>query len=161
MINLDIFHIPYNPKPNNPIEKYAVVKKSQIHGLGLFAKKLIPKGTIWWHARPRDVLIISKEQFLILESSKKTKGMKNFMHSLLTYSYYERDLDALIFCLDNSRFVNHSFEANSGASEDENGFCAVAQIDIQPGIEITEDYSKYTLCLWLKKYKEYFDPCCW
>jgi len=33
--------------------------------------------------------------------------------------------------------------------------------DIQPGEEIKEDYSKYTLCSWLEKYKEYFDPCCW
>jgi SET domain-containing protein len=153
--------IPYNPNPTNPIDEYAEIKLSDIHGLGLFAKKLIPKGTIWWHARPQDVLIITKDQFLTLESSHKVSQMKDFLHSLLTYSYYERDLDSLIFCLDNSRFVNHSFNANSGASEDENGFCAVALRDIQPGEEITEDYSKYTLCSWLKKYKQYFDPCCW
>ena len=155
------YHIPYNFHKENPIKKYAEVKPSQIHGLGLYAKVVIPKGTIWWHARPQDVLIISKKQFLTLDSSKKSKVMENFMKSLLTYSYYERDLDALILCLDNSRYVNHSFDANSGATEDENGFCAVAQKNILPGEEITEDYSKYTLCLWLKKYKEYFDPCCW
>ncbi|MFX0057380.1 MAG: SET domain-containing protein [Candidatus Hodarchaeota archaeon] len=154
-------NIPYNIKTKNPIEEYAMVQPSKIHGLGLFAKKIIPKGTIWWHARPQDVLIITKGQFLTLDSSHKSPTMENYMNSLLTYSYYERDLDALIFCLDDSRYVNHSFEANSGASEDENGFCAVAQKDIQPGEEITEDYSKYTLCNWLKKYKEYFDPCCW
>ncbi|TFF89949.1 MAG: hypothetical protein EU548_05525, partial [Promethearchaeota archaeon] len=56
--------IPYNSQPNNPIDTYAEVKKSQLHGLGLFAKVLIPKGTIWWHARPQDVLIISKTQFI-------------------------------------------------------------------------------------------------
>ena len=155
------FKILYNSRPVNPIEEYAEVKQSNIHGLGLFAKKLIPKGMIWWHARPQDVLIISKEQFLTLDSSHDTAPMKEFMHNLLTYSYYERDLDALIFCLDNSRYVNHSFNANSGASDDENGFCAVALNDIHHGEEITEDYSKYTLCSWLKKYKEYFDPCCW
>ena len=153
--------IPYNPKIVNPIKEYAEVKTSDIHGLGLFAKKFIPKGTIWWYARPRDVLIITKAQFITLDSSHKTSQMKDFIHNLLTYSYYERDLDALIFCLDDSRFVNHSFNANSGASEDENGFCAVAIRDIQPGEEITEDYSKYTLCSWLQKYKEYFDPSCW
>ncbi|MFX0105174.1 MAG: SET domain-containing protein [Candidatus Hodarchaeota archaeon] len=153
--------IPYNLTPNNPIKEYGEVKPSDIHGLGLFAKKFIPKGTIWWHARPEDILIISKDQFLTLESSQKTSQMKDFFYNLLTYSYYERDLDALIFCLDNSRYVNHSVNANSGASEDENGFCAVAIRDIQPGEEITEDYSKYTICSWLEKYKEYFDPCCW
>ena len=153
--------IPYNPLPNNPISKYAEVKKSKIHGLGLFAKVLIPRGTIWWHARPQDVLIISKTQFLTLDSSEKSQIMENLITSLLTYSYYERDLDALIFCLDDSRYVNHSFDPNSGASEDENGFCAVTQKDILVGEEITEDYSKYTLCSWLQKYKEFFDPCCW
>ncbi|MFX1419360.1 MAG: SET domain-containing protein [Promethearchaeota archaeon] len=151
----------FNPKPINPIDEYAEVKPSEIHGLGLFAKKFIPKGTIWWHARQQDVLIITKRQFLNLDSSQKTLMMNDFMKTLLSYSYYERDLDALIFCLDNSRFVNHSFEANSGASEDENGFCAMAIKDIIPGEEITEDYSKYTLCPWLEKYREYFDPTCW
>jgi SET domain-containing protein len=158
---MDKSRIPYNPHPKNPIIRFAEVKASQIHGLGLFAKIFIPKGTIWWHARPQDVLIISKIQFLTLDLSKKSPTMKDFMKSLLTYSYYERDLDALIFCLDNSRFVNHSFDPNSGASEDENGFCAVAQKDISAGEEITEDYSKYTLCSWLQKYKQFFDPCCW
>jgi SET domain-containing protein len=153
--------IPYNNNPINPIDEYTEIKTSNIHGLGLFAKKKISKGTIWWYARPQDVLIITKEQFQKLDSSKKTSSMKVFMDTLLTYSYYERDLDALIFCLDNSRFVNHSMNANSGASDDENGFCAMALMDIFPGEEITEDYSKYTLCKWLKKYKEYFDPSCW
>jgi len=154
-------NIPYNLGTVNPIEEYTEVGSSKIHGLGLFAKKIIPKGTIWWHARPQDVLIITKEQFLNLEASHKSLKIKDYIDVLLTYSYYERDLDALIFCLDNSRFVNHSFNANSGASEDENGFCAVALKDIQPGEELTEDYSKYTLCSWLQKYKHYFDPCCW
>ena len=153
--------IPYNTKATNPIVEYTYVKPSEIHGLGLFAKKFIPKGMIWWHARPQDVLVITMDQFLTLDTSHKTSLMKDYIHTLLTYSYYERELDALIFCLDDSRFVNHSFNANSGASEDENGFCAVAQRDIPPGEEITEDYSKYTLCIWLQKYKQYFDPCCW
>ena len=129
----------YNPKPKNPIDDYTETKPSDIHGLGLFAKKKIPKGTIWWHARPQDVLIITKEQFLKLDSSNKTPSMNDFIETLLIYSYYERDLDTLIFCLDNSRFVNHSKDANSGVSEDENGFCAMALKDISPGEEITED----------------------
>lgn len=153
--------IPYNAKKINPIGEYAEVKPSDIHGLGLFAKKFIPKGTIWWHARPQDVLIITKAQFIILDSSHKTSQMKDFIDNLLTYSYYEREVDALIFCLDDSRYVNHSFNANSAASVDENGFCSVAMRDIQPREEITEDYSKYTFCSWLEKYKEYFDPSCW
>jgi hypothetical protein len=154
-------NIPYNQNKNNPIEEYALVKPSEIHGLGLFAKKFIPEGVIWWHARPQDVLIISRHQFFTLDNSFESSNIKDYIKILLTYSYYERDLDALIFCLDDSRYVNHSYNANSGASEDENGFCAETLRNIHPGEEITEDYSKYTLCSWLQKYKKYFDPCCW
>ena len=155
------YKIPYNLTAKNPIEDYCEVKKSKVHGLGLFAKKLIPKGTVWWHARPQDILIMSKDQFLILENSIKSQFLEGFLNGLLTYSYYERDLDALIFCLDDSRYVNHSFNDNSGASEDENGFCSVALRDIQPDEEILENYSKYTKCTWLEKYNHYFDPSCW
>jgi SET domain-containing protein len=63
--------------------------------------------------------------------------------------------------MDNSRYVNHSFNANSGASEDQNGFCSVAQRDIEPGEEITENYSKYSVCTWIQKYKRIFDISCW
>jgi SET domain-containing protein len=153
--------IPYNLTSINPIEEYTEVRPSKIHGLGLFAKKFIPKGTIWWHARPQDVLIITKAQFLTLDDSHKSSLLTNYLQSLLTYSYYERVLDALIFCMDNSRYVNHSFNANSGASEDQNGFCSVAQRDIEPGEEITENYSKYSVCSWIQKYKRIFDISCW
>ncbi|MBY9003102.1 MAG: SET domain-containing protein [Candidatus Lokiarchaeota archaeon] len=155
------YSIPYNLTPNNPILKFAEVKSSPIHGLGLFAKIFIPKGTIWWHARPQDVLIISKRQFQTISASYKNEYLKSFFKALLTYSYFERDLNALIFCIDDSKYVNHSSDPNSGASEDENGFCSVALKDIQSGEEITEDYSKYTKSDWLQDYKEYFDPYYW
>ncbi|MBY9014075.1 MAG: SET domain-containing protein [Candidatus Lokiarchaeota archaeon] len=153
--------IRYNPSSINPIEEYAVVKPSKIHGFGLFAKKLIPKGTVWWHAREQDVMIITKDQFIILDTSIKSPQIENFMIILLNYSYCERDIDALIFILDNNRYVNHSFKPNSGLPEDGTGLRSVAQRDIQIGEEITEDYSKYTIFNWLKKYNEFFDPSCW
>lgn len=36
-------NIPYNLSSKNPIQEYAEVRKSKIHGLGLFAKKFISK----------------------------------------------------------------------------------------------------------------------
>jgi len=153
--------IPYNITPINPILEYAEVKPSQIHGLGLFAKKFIPKKTIFWHARPQDVLIMTKEQFLILEASRKSPLVNSYIQCILTYSYYEKDTDTLILCLDDSKFINHSFNANSGTSKKENGFCAITDKDIQPGEEITEDYSTYTSCPWLKKYKKFSELHCW
>ena len=153
--------IPYNPSSINPIEEYAVVRPSKIHGFGLFAKKLIPKGTVWWHAREQDVMIITKDQFIMFDSSAKSPKIENFMTILLNYSYCERDIEALIFILDNNRYVNHSFNPNSGLPEDGTGLCSVAQRDIQIGEEITEDYSKYTIFNWLKKYNSFFDPSGW
>jgi len=57
------FKIPYNPKPVNPIDEYTEVK-------------------IWWHARPQDVLIISKDQFLILDNSHYKFFFKNSIISV-------------------------------------------------------------------------------
>lgn len=152
--------IPYNHSPNNPIEEYAEVRASKIHGFGLFAKKLIPKGTMWWHARPRDVIIVSKKQFLTLERSQKTSSIDNFLKGLLIYAYYDEVLDSLVFCLDDSKFVNHSLNPNSGSIE-EHSLNAIAIKDIFPGEEITENYLYYVPCDWLKDYREFFDPTTW
>lgn len=152
--------VPYNISLKNPIKEYAEVRNSNIHGLGLFAKKFIPKGTVWWHARTQDVLIITKTQFLKLDNPHKTPLITNFINSILTYAYYDEILDALIFCLDDSKYVNHSFDPNTGTN-DEHILNSITRRDIQPGEEITEDYSTYVLCDWLKKYKEFFDPTCW
>jgi SET domain-containing protein len=153
-------NIPYNNSPHNPIEEFTEVKTSKIHGIGLFAKKLIPKGKMWWHARPEDVLILTKKQFLTLDNSLKTSSVDKFIEGLLTYAYYDEVLDALVFCLDNSRFVNHSLNPNSG-TVDEHSLNAIASRDIQPGEEITENYLYYVSCDWLQGYREFFDPTCW
>jgi len=152
---------PFNLTSINPIQEYAEVRPSQIHGLGLFAKKLIQKGAIWWHARPQDVLIITKEQFSTIETSYKSPLLNNFLNTLLTYSYYEKDTDTLVSCLDDSRYINHSFDANSGNSKEEYGFYSIADKDIQPGEEITEDYTTYKSCAWLQKFQKHFDLHCW
>ncbi|MHA2121870.1 MAG: SET domain-containing protein [Promethearchaeota archaeon] len=157
MITTDI---PYNPKSINQILKFAEVKRSEIHGLGLFAKKLIPKGTVWWHARAQDVLIVTKQQFQVLDSSNKSPFINDYLNALLTYSYYDMELDALVFCLDDAKFVNHSYNPNTG-SIDETSVNSIASRDIQQGEEITEDYTTYIKCEWLEKYKKYFDPTCW
>lgn len=143
-------NIPYNLSSKNPLQEYAEVRKSKIHGLGLFAKKFISKGTVWWHSRKQDVLIITKDQFLILDSTSKTPLIRNYIEVLLTYAYYDEILDVLIFCLDDSKYVNHSDNPNSGTIEG-HALNAISRRDIQPGEEITENYSAYTLCNWLKK----------
>jgi SET domain-containing protein len=153
-------NIPYNPQAINPIIEFAEVKQSEIHGSGLYAKVLIPKGTVWWHARSQDVLIVTKQQFEVLDSSKKSPLIEDYINALLTYSYYDMEVDALVFCLDDAKFVNHSYTPNTGSVE-ENSVNSIANRDIQRGEEITEDYTSYIKCAWLEKYKKYFDPTCW
>ena len=153
--------IPYNTSDVNPISEFAEVKESAIHGLGLFAKKKIPRGTIWWHPRPQDIQIFTKDQIRILINSHKNQRITSFLDTLLMYSYYDREFDVLVFCFDNARFVNHSKKDNSGALEDHANFQSVALKDIEIGEEITENYRKYTPCEWIKDYKPDFDVCCW
>ena len=83
-----------------------------------------------------------------------------FIESFLTYAYYDEILDSLIFCLDDSKYVNHSFNPNTGTIE-EHALNAISRKDIQPGEEITEDYSAYSTCEWLQKYNIFFNPSCW
>lgn len=80
----------------------------------------------------------------------------NFIETLLTYAYYDEILEVLIIFLDDSKYVNHSFNPNTCTIE-EHTLNAITRRDIQPGEEITEDYSAYISCEWLQQYKEYFD----
>ncbi len=142
----------YSHSQNNTTDEYTVVRSSGIQGYGLFAKKLIPKGTVWWHARSQDVLIVQKDQFLTLVNSfrpplpYKPRLAEKFIECLLSYSYYDEDMDALIFSMDNARYVNNSPDANSAAGVEK--FSSVALRDIQSGEEITEDYSRYKKARW-------------
>lgn len=146
------FDLPYSPLTNSLVDEYTVVQQSGIQGHGLFAKKMIAKGTVWWHARPQDIFVIQRDQYLTLINSFRPTPSDNpglieqFLGCISAYSYYDADADALIFCLDNARYVNHSPEANSAAGEA--NFSSMALRDIQPGEEITEDYSKYKKHQW-------------
>ncbi len=110
-VNMKLLH---GLSSNNPIEEYTEVKESKIQGYGLFAKKLILKGTVLWHARAQDVLILHKEQFLTLANSfrapasSRPRLIEPFIRCILKYSYFDSDADALVFCLDNARYMNHS-----------------------------------------------------
>lgn len=141
----------------NPIEEYTEVRPSHIEGFGLFAKKLIPKDTVWYHARQHDVLIITKDQYQTFTESYKPplnhtpRLLHQFNRCLLTYAFYNKQCDVLVFCLDNARYVNHSVNANS-AGDTEQLFSRALR-DIQPGEEITEDYSGYSKTSWVGQIK--------
>ncbi|GAB4317144.1 MAG: hypothetical protein Kow0069_19720 [Promethearchaeota archaeon] len=113
---------------------------------------LIPRGTVWWHARPEDIFLINRQQYHALRCSHLAESELSaaFLRAIDVYSYYVQKVDALVFCLDDSRFVNHSFEPNSGGRDAGmlDPFRSVALRDIQPGEEILEDYTEYDECPW-------------
>ena len=139
--------ISFNPG-TNPAWMLTEVRESHIHGLGLFARVAIPKGTVWWHGRREDVMLLEKLQYETLARSERSTLIEQTLEAILMYSYYTRESDALIVCLDNSRFVNHSIEANSGALPSADPLSSVALRDIAAGEEIVENYLDYARCPW-------------
>ena len=141
--------------PGRIVDSYTEVRPSRLHGYGLFARRFIPEGAVWWHARPQDVLLVSEEQFKVLKQSfcppdwYRPRLVDRMLDCLCAYSFFDADTNSLVFCLDNARYVNHSVTPNSEAGPDR--FSSIAIRDILPGEEITENYSKYDKASWAKR----------
>lgn len=116
--------------------------------MGLFAKIDIPAQTLWWKASRNNVLLVNHQQFVTLSHSHQNTTTDGLLSLVKTYGYYSSRLDSIIVCLDNARYVNHSFEPNSGAPIHGNPLCSVTLRRICAGEEITEDYTQYDHCPW-------------
>jgi hypothetical protein len=138
---------------NNPFGDLAEVRASPLHGWGVFARRLIPKGTAWWQARRQDVLVIERSQYEAICSLPRTGLVKGLLDAILHYSYYPSSLNQLILILDGAQFTNHSFIPNS--VDDPTKLQSTALHDIGPGAEILEDYSHYGKCPWAPLYGEF------
>ena len=96
-------------------------------GFGVFATKLIPKGTITWALDELDQKL--EPEFVNSTSSFCQEVIKK-------YAYRNQD-GLYILCWDLGRYVNHSFHANCmGTAYD----FEIAIRDIYPGEELTDDY---------------------
>jgi len=101
-------------------------------GYGLFATRLIPKGTITWAADSLDQ-IVSAARLEEFPDLLRTQAYK--------YSYLNGRGDRIL-CWDHGRFVNHSCSAACLSP----GFdFEIAVRDIAPGEEITDDYGTLNL----------------
>ncbi|KRE72009.1 SET domain-containing protein [Paenibacillus sp. Soil750] len=96
-------------------------------GFGVFATRLIPKGTITWALDDLDQ-ILETETVQALEEDRKKLVLK--------YSYRNQE-GKYILCWDNGRYVNHSFHANCIGTAYE---IEIAVRDIHPGEQLTDDY---------------------
>jgi hypothetical protein len=101
-------------------------------GCGVVATRDIPKGTITWAMDPLDRLI-SPPQMESLPAVCRD--------SLLKYSYRDRHGD-YVFCWDNTRFMNHSFNPNCIATAYR---FELAVRDIHAGEELTNDYGSLNI----------------
>jgi SET domain-containing protein len=137
----------------NPVSKFVEARTSATHGLGLFAKSFIPSGTIWWSAGPSDLIHVNQANFKTLAASVQSPEVEALVKTLLHYSYYVKEFDALLFIPDNGRLVNHSFEPNSKTVPDR--LSSVTVRDIAAGEELFEDYTHYDKCPWAQPYGEF------
>lgn len=140
---------------SNPISDLTEVRLSPNHGFGVFARTLIPRGTVWWRVRLSDVIPLNRLQYEALAASEQSPGTKALIEAFLEYGYYVKGFDTLFFIPDNGRYVNHSFEPNSAVCPDSDGLCSITLRDIAGGDEIVEDYTKYDKCPWANLYGEF------
>lgn len=101
-------------------------------GYGVFATRLIPKGTITW---VRDRL----DQAFTPAAIEQLPAA--YQDILLKYSFID-GRGCFVLCWDHARFVNHSCEPTCRSA----GYdFEVAIRDIQPGEELTDDYGSLNL----------------
>ncbi|WP_342601187.1 SET domain-containing protein [Psychrobacillus sp. FSL H8-0483] len=96
-------------------------------GVGVFATKLIPKGTIVWIKDELD-MILTEEYIKSLDDLRKEYINK--------YTYLDTD-GIYILHWDHAKYMNHSFNPNCVDTAYD---FQLAAIDIQPGEQLTSDY---------------------
>lgn len=96
-------------------------------GVGVFATKFIPKGTIVWILDDLDITL-DKEYVESLDEYRKK----------IIYKYgYENNDGQYVLNWDHARYMNHSFHPNCADTAYE---LQLAARDIYPGEELTSDY---------------------
>lgn len=115
------------------------LKKSPIHGVGVFASEFIKKGTIIWRFDDFLDQKISLTYYHLLPEIQKI-----FINH---YGYLSIFSQKYIICLDDARYMNHSNSPNTEGKYDSSnpeGY-DVATRDIFPDQEITCDYTTFDL----------------
>jgi len=81
------------------------IKKSPIHGMGLFTSLALKKGQIIWVLHKNCDAIISLHEWQML--------IKPAQDYLATYMYWSTKKKKYVACLDNGRFMNHADNPNT------------------------------------------------
>ncbi|GAC1571471.1 MAG: SET domain-containing protein-lysine N-methyltransferase [Polyangiales bacterium] len=107
---------------------------SRIEGIGLFAATSVRKGTLIWAFVPTFDRMFSAAEIALLPEHPRA--------FIVRYTW--REGDSHFLCVDDTRFMNHSRNANVVSIEDPAqplGVSLVAARDIAAGEELTSDYS--------------------
>ncbi len=107
------------------------LQMSHIHGIGLFADQLIPKGTTTWEYEPRFDISYTQEELNLLPEWSKEQFLK--------YSYFDKKQNKYVLCADDQRFINHSIDPNILSTPDFDK----AGRDIKLGEELICNYKHY------------------
>lgn len=104
---------------------------SKIHGIGLIAHELIPKGQKVWEFRPGYDMIFSEAEVSAMPAAAQLQ--------VRWYAYYDTEKHEHVLSGDDDRFTNHSDDPNTASD----GYATYALRDIHPGEEITWDYRNF------------------
>jgi SET domain-containing protein len=117
---------------------------SQIHGIGLFADQLIPKGTEVWRFVPG---------FDIEKTDDEIAAYPSYILDWFKcYGYLDYHFGRYILCADDARFVNHSDNPNINQDYSLDFYGVNLAIhDIQRRDEITIDYRVIEKENWLSQ----------
>ncbi len=99
---------------------------SEAIGVGVFATRRIPRGTVTWARDPLDILL----------PTAQVRDLHPLQQAIVN-RYSWREGDRWILCWDHARYVNHSCDANCVGLEVQ---FEIALRDIEPGEQLTDDY---------------------
>jgi SET domain-containing protein len=114
------------------------VATSAIAGAGLFTAEAIAKGTVVYRENARFLQVIADTEIAALPPAAR--------EALRKYSYRGKGrwrlTDAVYFCADDSRFMNHADAPNLVPVDD--GEVYIAACDIAAHTELTCDYAAFS-----------------
>ena len=113
----------------------ADVRPSAIHGLGVFARGAISRGTIVWELAP--------ELDLVFDESLLARQPERVRTTLLHYGFWHSRLEKYVLCFDDARFINHSDDPNTDGRR--------AVREIAAGEEITYAYGRRDRAIGLQR----------
>ena len=121
-------------------------KSTVCDGNGVFAKKFIPKGSIYFDLCIEPYITIDQTQY---EAVKK--NFPDFCKYVNHFGFYLDYKNYIGFILTQNRFMNHSDTPNGGSNENELEV-GRAQKDIEEGEELFENYRTFCFCPWNRLY---------